>query len=116
MNQRAATARKLASKPAEAIRNTDGPLVPGFYQIAEQTLDCAYKAWARCGSRRSDSITGLELKKNKKKPKRNKNAQSFSFSFFSFIRPASFSAWCIIHSSWPFTLRNSSAAHFSRAA
>ncbi len=42
---------------------------------------------------------------------------SVSWSFFSFgSRPAFRSASLIIHSNCPFVLRNSSAAHFSRAS
>lgn len=39
----------------------------------------------------------------------------FPFSSLSFSLFASFNFCDKIHSTWPFTLRNSSAAHFSRA-
>jgi len=39
----------------------------------------------------------------------------FLFSSLSFSLLASFSFCDNAHSTWPFTLRNSSAAHFSRA-
>src|SRR6187402_2348386 len=41
------------------------------------------------------------------------DSPELSLSFLE--RPAAFSAWSISHSIWPFTERNSSAAHFSRA-